>query len=170
MRLDDGISFWIERHGADGRPVSSIARPARRIAFSRAEGQGMSGGQNRVIAPCVALSGADVTNGAVTVVDVVPAREASGPGADLVEIGKALGGEFRPILGGAKQRLSRGRAAPPAKADRRLEALVARLDFALNAWPFAVKRSWMLRGYVPGQQGTLLIVPCFRQLTILLFI
>lgn len=38
-------------------------------------------------------------------IKVVPAHEAGGPRAGLVEVGKALGGEFRPVLGGTKQRL-----------------------------------------------------------------
>ena len=31
MRLYDGITFGIERNGTDSRPVSSVARPARRV-------------------------------------------------------------------------------------------------------------------------------------------
>ena len=31
VRLNDGVTFGIERHGADGRPVSSAAGPARQI-------------------------------------------------------------------------------------------------------------------------------------------
>ena len=65
----------------------------------------MSGSQNRVIVPGMSLSRTDVTNTAVAMINVVPTHEACRPGAGLVEIGKALGGELWPILGGAKQRL-----------------------------------------------------------------
>ena len=108
MGLYDGVTFWIERHGADGRPVSRVARPARRVEFASPEIQGMSGSQNRMIVPCVTLGRADVTNSAVTMINVVPLREASRPGAGLIELGKALGGEFRPVLGGTKQRFGVG--------------------------------------------------------------
>ena len=108
MRLYDGIAFGIERHGANGRPVSSVARPARRVECARPEVQVMSGRQNRLIFPGVALSGADVTNAAVAMIDVVPMDEASGPGTGLVEIGKALGGKLGAVLGGTKQRLGIG--------------------------------------------------------------
>jgi hypothetical protein len=97
MRLYDGVTFWIERHGTDGHPVSSVAGPACWIEFASPEVQGMSGSQNRMIIACMALSGADVTNAAVTVVEVVPMNEIGGPGACLIEIGKALGGEFRSV-------------------------------------------------------------------------
>lgn len=65
MRLYDVVTFGIERNRADGRPVSSVARPARRVEFSRPEVQGMSGSENRMIVTGVALSRADVTNAAV---------------------------------------------------------------------------------------------------------
>ena len=68
----------------------------------------MSYRQNRMIVAGMALSGADVTNAAVTVIEVVPAREASGLGAGLVEVGKALGRKLGPVLGGTKQRLGIG--------------------------------------------------------------
>lgn len=42
----------------------------------------------------VALIWADVTNAAETVIDIVPMDEISGPGARLVEVGKALGWEL----------------------------------------------------------------------------
>ena len=74
----------------------------------RPEVQVMSGRQNRLIFSGVALSGADVTNAAVAMIDVVPMDEASGPGTGLVEIGKALGGKLGAVLGGTKQRLGIG--------------------------------------------------------------
>ena len=102
MRLHDGVAFWVERHGADGRPIPSVAGPARRIAFPGAAVQGMSSHQDRVIAACVALSGADVANAAVPVIEVVPAHEIGRPDTGLLESSKASGGEFRPVLGGPK--------------------------------------------------------------------
>lgn len=108
MGFYDGVAFWIERHGAARRPVSRVTRPARRVEFASPEIQGMSGSQHRMIVPCVSLGRADVTNSAVTMIDVVALREASRPGAGLIELGKALGGEFRPLLGGTKQRFCVG--------------------------------------------------------------
>ena len=37
MRFYDGVAFWIERHGTDRFPASSVARPARRVEVSRPE-------------------------------------------------------------------------------------------------------------------------------------
>ena len=51
----------------------------------------MPGRQNRVIVPGVALSRADITNAAVTMIEVVPMDEGGGPSARLLHIGKALG-------------------------------------------------------------------------------
>ena len=68
----------------------------------------MSGSQDRLIVPGVALSRTDITNAAVTMIEVVPMHETSRPGTRLIEIGEALGGELGPILGGTKQRLGVG--------------------------------------------------------------
>ena len=95
MHFYDGVAFWIERHGADGHPIPSVAGPARRIAFPGAAAQGMSSRQDRVIDACVALSGADVANAAVPVSEVVTAHEIGRPDTGLLESVKALGGEFQ---------------------------------------------------------------------------
>ncbi len=108
MRLYDGVSFGIEGDSTDRRPVSSIARPARRVAFASLQIQDMSRSENRVIVACVALSRADVPNTAVTMIEVVPVGEASHPNTRFVEIGEPLGGELGPVLGGTKQRLGIG--------------------------------------------------------------
>ncbi len=104
MRLYDGVAFWVERHGTDGRPVACVTRPACRIKFASSAVQRMPGSQDRVIVPCMALSRTDVTNTAVTMVNVVPMHETGCPGAGAVEVGEPLGGELRPVLGRAKQR------------------------------------------------------------------
>ena len=107
MRLYDEIAFGIERDGTDGGPVASVARPARRVEFASPAVQGVSGSQNCVIVPGMALSRTDVTNAAVTMINVapqedllrgVPMHKAGRPGAGLVEVGKALGGELGPVL------------------------------------------------------------------------
>jgi hypothetical protein len=54
MRPYDEGAFGIERHGTDGHPVSSVARPARRVAFPSDEVQGMPGSQNRMVVPSMA--------------------------------------------------------------------------------------------------------------------
>ena len=104
MRLDDAVAFGVEGDDADGRPVSGVARPAGRVKFASPGVERMSGSQYREIVACMTLSRTDVTNTTVTMINVVPVHEASCPGARLFEIGKALGGELRPVLGGAKQR------------------------------------------------------------------
>ena len=56
MSLYDGVAFGIERHGADGHPVSRVAGPARGIVFARLEVQGMLCSQNGPIVTGVTLS------------------------------------------------------------------------------------------------------------------
>ena len=64
----------------------------------------MTGCQDRMILPGMTLSRTDITNAAVTMIEVVPTYEAGGPRAGLVEIGKALlGGKLGPVLRRAKQ-------------------------------------------------------------------
>ena len=58
--------------------------------------------QDGVVAAGVALFGRDVANAAVTMLDVVPVHEAGGPGASSGEVGLALTGELRAVLGGAE--------------------------------------------------------------------
>src|ERR1035437_7196266 len=94
MRLYDGVTFGIERNGTDRRPVSSVARPARRVEVAGVDVQGVPCSQNRVIVACMALSRTDVTNSAMAVIDVVPLHKAGGPCACLVKVSKALGGEL----------------------------------------------------------------------------
>lgn len=65
MRLYDGVTFGVQRHGANGGLVSRVARPARRIEFASPAVQRVSGGQNRMIVSTVALRRADVTNAAL---------------------------------------------------------------------------------------------------------
>jgi len=108
MRLYNGVAFWIERNGTDGQPVSSIPGPARRVEFASRAIQGVSGSQNGVILSGVALGGADVTDAAVAMIEVVPTHEIGGPGACLIEVNEAFGGELWPVLGGTKQRLGIG--------------------------------------------------------------
>jgi len=68
MGLYDGVTFRIERRGADGGPVSRLARPARRVECARLEVQVMPGRQKRKIFPGVALGWTDVTNAAVAMI------------------------------------------------------------------------------------------------------
>ena len=61
--------------------------------------------QNSLISPSMSLRRADVPDGTVAVVMVVPSDERTRPVARLIEIGEALRRELRPVLGGAEQRL-----------------------------------------------------------------
>ena len=108
MGLDDGVAFGVKGNSADRRPVTRVTRPARRVALACLEIQVMPGSQDRVIVACVALSGADVTNSAVTVVEVIPAHEIGGPRAGLFEVHKALSRKLRSILGGTGSNIVMG--------------------------------------------------------------
>lgn len=68
----------------------------------------MTGRQNRMIVPGMTLCRTDVADAAVPVLVVVPVHELSGRGANLVEVGKALGGELRPVCGSPEQRPDKG--------------------------------------------------------------
>ncbi len=68
----------------------------------------MSGGQDCMIFPCMALRRTDIANTTMTMTEVVPTHEARRPDACFVDVGKALGGELGPVLGRAKQRLGVG--------------------------------------------------------------
>ena len=134
MRLYDGVTFGIERDGADGSPVSRVSGPARRVAFASLEVQGVSRSQNREIVTGVALSWADIANAAVTMIEVVPMDEASRPSARLVEVAKALGGKLGAILGGTKQRLGIGVSS--LTRGREYEGLTpSQLSIASTSWP-----------------------------------
>lgn len=115
-RVDDAVAFGDERDGTDGRPVSGVAGPARRIEFAGLDAQRMSGRQNRVILACMALRRAEVTNAAVTMIKVVPRHEAGGPGAGLLKAGKPLGGTLRAVLGRAEPRSSVPAPSPNSRA------------------------------------------------------
>ncbi len=65
----------------------------------------MSSRQNCVIFAGMTLSRTDVTNAAMSMLDVVPTYETDRPSASVVEIGKPFDRKLWPILGGAKQRL-----------------------------------------------------------------
>jgi hypothetical protein len=105
MRPYDGVTLGIERHSPDGRPVSRVAGPSCRVEFARLKIHLMSCSKYCMIVPCMALGRTDVTNSAVTMIEVVPANETSRPGAGLVGAGKAFGRKLGPVLGGTKQRL-----------------------------------------------------------------
>jgi hypothetical protein len=79
MRLYDGVTFWIERQGTDGQPVSSVAGPARQVEFARPEIYLMSGDQNRMIVAGMALSRTNVADAALAMIEVVPMYEADRP-------------------------------------------------------------------------------------------
>jgi len=55
MRLDDAVAFEIQRHSADGHPITRVARPASRVEFARPAVQRVSGRQNRMIVAGMAL-------------------------------------------------------------------------------------------------------------------
>lgn len=106
--FDDRVTFRVERHRIDRRPVARLARPARRVLLSGLLVERMARIENGVILASVALGRADVLDAAVAVIVVVPMHELRRPGPGLIEAGKALGRELRPVLGGAKQRLGIG--------------------------------------------------------------
>ena len=62
-------------------------------------------GEQRVVAPVVALRRADVADAAVLVLVVVPMHEARGPGPRIVQIGKAVLRELGPYFPQVAERI-----------------------------------------------------------------
>ena len=77
LRLYDGVTHGIEGDGANRRPVARVARPALRVEFASPKEQGMSYRQNCVVVASMTLRRADKTNPTVTMVVLLPYREAS---------------------------------------------------------------------------------------------
>ena len=74
--LDNGIAFGIERNDGDRIPVTCVPRPSTWMDGFALDVQSMSGRQDVVIAPGMSLRRADVADGAVTVIVVVPTSPA----------------------------------------------------------------------------------------------
>ncbi len=79
MRLDDAVAFWVERYGADVRPVARVARPSRRVERASLEVQRVTSRQDGAIVAGMALRRTDVADAAVSMIDVVPIDEAHRP-------------------------------------------------------------------------------------------
>ena len=123
MGVDDGVAFRVEGDGVERRPVARVARPSCRVRLPCSAVQRMTGIEDVLVLADVALRRADVTDAAVTMLDVVPMHEAGRPGACGVEIGEAPGRELRPVLGRSEQRLGIGVVvAHPGPRVRRLHA------------------------------------------------
>ena len=103
--VDHLFAFGIEAHHVDEQSVSGSARPARWVALLGLKVQRVPCRQDGLILAGVTLLRADVADAAVTVINVVPAHEFSGPGAGCVQRFKALHRELRAVLGRAEQRL-----------------------------------------------------------------
>ena len=108
MRFDDGVAFGVERHGADGRPVASRARPSGGVDLACLAVQRVTRGEDRAVFAGVTLSGADVADAAVAIVVVVPTHERCRPGPGRVEISEARLRELRAVLRRSEQRLGVG--------------------------------------------------------------
>ena len=68
-----GLAFWIERDGADGRPVSRMTRPAGGVAQARLEVDLVARGEDVFVLQGMPLGRRDIAQTAVTVLEVVPA-------------------------------------------------------------------------------------------------
>ena len=107
-RRDDGVARGVEGHGTDGRPVAGVAGAALRVALASLSVQ--------LVASCEHCGGvagmtprrAHAADAAVTMLVVVPAREASGAGTRQAEVGEALGRQLGAVLRGAPQALCAG--------------------------------------------------------------
>ena len=87
----------------------------------------MTGLQDGLIFALMALRRAYVLDAAMSMIDVVPVHEFSGPSTRSIKVGKTLGRKLRAIFGSAKQRLRVGVVvtyARPARAAR-VKLLVA---------------------------------------------
>lgn len=85
-QLDHGIAFRVEGHGFNQGPVSGRARPARRMACPGLGVHLVASGRDGLILAAVALLGADVSNAAVAVIDVVPIHKLSGAVTVLLQV------------------------------------------------------------------------------------
>src|SRR5664280_3886289 len=85
MRLNDRVTFGVEGHRPDGRPVTSGAGPASWVERASTRVQLVPSGQDRAVFAVMALSRTHVSNAAVSMVVVVRAHEAGRPGARLFE-------------------------------------------------------------------------------------
>jgi len=93
---DDCLFLGIQRHCVDGIPISGSTAPTR-VDLAGLPVQRMARLEQGHILSGVALLRADVAD-AAAVLDVVPMHEGRRPLACTVQVGKALGREFRPVL------------------------------------------------------------------------
>lgn len=70
MHLYDGITLRIKPCGIERRPITRVSRPTRWIKFASLQIQCVTSRQNFLILTSVTVSGANLTNAAMTVVMV----------------------------------------------------------------------------------------------------
>ena len=104
-RLDHGVPLWVEGDGLDGCPIAGLAAPAPWVVLACRLIECVSCIEQLAIFAGMALCRCDVTDATVPMVMVVPLDEGYRPDPRDGQIGKALWREFRPVLGGAEQRL-----------------------------------------------------------------
>ena len=76
----------VERHSTDWCPVARMARPARRIAFTRRLVQCVTRREDYVIVASMALRRTHVTDAAVTMLEIVTVHERGSPGTGCAQI------------------------------------------------------------------------------------
>jgi hypothetical protein len=123
MLIYDAATLWIARHGSDGRPISSVARPrdglcSRALIYRHAGQRESHNHRRRGVEPdCPNEYRCDDDR-------VVPMNETGGPSAGLIEIDKALCGELGAVLGSTTQRLRFGVVTDAPPRVRTLDALL----------------------------------------------
>jgi hypothetical protein len=106
--VDDRVALGIEGDHTDVRPVACVAGPACRVALLGFGVERVASRQDGLVITDVSLLRADVADATVAVINVVPTHELGRPGPGLIQVGKAVGRELGPVLGGAEQRLGIG--------------------------------------------------------------
>ena len=140
-RLDHRIARGVERDDADRIPVSGVSCPAARVFFPCALVERMTSLQDGVILACVSLRRADVADGAVAVIVVVPLHERACPLPRLIEAREALRRELGRYL--AVRNSDSTKALSSLTRGREYEALspsqfiIARTVVALSGAPLS---------------------------------
>ena len=103
-RLDHCVAFGIERDDGDRIPVSGVPCPAPRVFCPCALVERIASLQDDPVLSGMSLRRADVADGTVPLIVVVPLHERARPFSRLFEVREARHRELEPVLRGAEQR------------------------------------------------------------------
>jgi hypothetical protein len=119
LRLNEGVSFWVEGDRLDGRPVAGITAPASRVSDFGGQIDGMTLSKDMDILSLVPLVWCDEADTAMQVLGVIPSHKICSPATRICNGGEALGWKCRGILGRTKPGFSKGIIVRNARAGMR---------------------------------------------------